>query len=331
VAGRTGNRTGLTTLMAALALAVPVASGPSLATGDALHVWAGGAGGLYASADGGRTWRRRGGAPTDALAAWGPRLAWYSSQGVLYRTKDGGVHWAHLSVPHALSLSFLDAVDGFALDRDGIVLRTTNGGRSWRVVHTPGGVVQSECFATTSLGWVARGGSVWRTRDAGRTWMRAQLRPERGAVSVPQLGCRHADAWVIFHEGAAAGTEGYHVFASLHGGGWRLVFATFGARRPRISNYASALSVVGSGVAAFVGSCAPCGEGTVTFVTTQNGGRTFRRFTVGGASPGAIAYADVSHCYAVTREVRGARRGVVYATVDGGRTWKRVFASRRLR
>src|SRR5205085_6713876 len=105
-------------LMPLAAAPVPLPpSGPQLAVGDGVHVWAGGAGGVFASRDGGSTWTLRSRAPVDALAAWGARRAWYSSQGVLWRTSDGGRHWRHLAVPHLLSFRFVGGARGFGLDR----------------------------------------------------------------------------------------------------------------------------------------------------------------------------------------------------------------------
>jgi photosystem II stability/assembly factor-like uncharacterized protein len=322
----------LTSFLVALLLAIPVPSGPSLATGDSTHAWAGGAGGVYATRNGGRTWTLRSRAPVSGLAASGPHLAWYSSQGILWRTTDGGAHWAHVSAPHLLSFSFLGATDGFGLDRDGIVLRTTDGGRHWRVVHTPRTVVQSECFVSTAVGWLARGGTVWSTRDGGHSWFRSQLlRSRQGGFPIPDLQCRSGSVWVLFHEGAAAGSEGYAVFRSLSGGtSWKPVLAQFVRRGlPRISAYSGPFAATDRFAAVFVGSCSPCGRGTVSVVRTTNSGRTFKRQTFPAALPGPVAFSDRMHGYLVTSS--HTRRGIVWRTRDGAASWQRVFSSKRLR
>ena len=57
-------------------------------------------------------------------------------------------------------------------DLEGVLVRSDDSGMTWRQARAPG-LVQSECFASRQDGWVARGGTVWATHDAGRSWIRA--------------------------------------------------------------------------------------------------------------------------------------------------------------
>jgi len=220
------------------------------------------------------------------------------------------------------------------LDRDGIVLATVDGGVRWDVVRTPRRVVQSECFSAVRRGWVARGGTVWSTGNGGRSWTPSRLLRDSQGFPVPQLECRGSSVWALFHHGAAAGSEGYVVYRSLSGGAsWKPVLAQFvRPNLPRIDAYAGPFAVAGRFAAVFVGSCSPCGRGTTSVLRTANGGRTFSRVrTFKAAFPGPVAFADSVHGYLVTVPVQGARRGIVWRTSDGGRSWRRVFASTRIR
>jgi photosystem II stability/assembly factor-like uncharacterized protein len=293
----------LAPLAAAGALALgPQAPGPpALAFVDAAHGWLGTRSGIVGTRDGGRTWTPQTRIETDALAAVDGTHAWaIAGQGQLLRTTDGR-HWRNLGVRHLLTLAFVDRRRGFALERSGILLRTGDAGASWPVVpRAPRS--QALCVADAARGWLAQGGVVRSTADGGRTWRATRLRPTRQGLPVPALGCRGADVWVVFHEGAAAGTSGYEVYRSLDGGRrWREVLATPSQRRlPAISNYAGPFAVLGGGAAVLAGSCGPCGgTGTRTLVATRDGGRTFSRRTSGGPPVQALSFPDAGHGWIV--------------------------------
>jgi hypothetical protein len=319
-------------LLAALAVAVgptPPYLTPSLAWGDARHAWAGGAGGIVATSDAGASWRIVWRGEGSGLVAADTTHAWaLSTNGVTIRTSDG-VHWRPLGVQHLLRLSFADATRGFALERDDFVVRTRNGGASWTPTGGPQRL-QSICFADARTGWVARAGTVWTTHDAGAYWQARKLMAARQGFPIPDLYCRGHDVWLVLHEGAAAGTEGYRIFRSLDGGAtWRAVFGTFVPRLPQVSAYSGAIAALGGGAAVLEGSCAPCGPGTVTFVRTTNGGRTFARTTIPASASGPLAFTTRKLGLAIVTSTR--RVPTIYRTRDGGRTWRAVFASRLLR
>src|SRR5262249_47235930 len=155
----------------------------------------------------------------------------------------------------------------------------------------------------------ARGGTVWSPPDGGAHWRRVRLRS--GPQEVPDIGCAGRDAWVVFHEGAAAGTEGYHVFRSLAGAPWRAVFASpFQRELPSVSNYIGPFAVLRRGGAVLTGSCAPCdGRGTGTLVSKSG------RATWLGPAPTAISFLDQRHGWIVSG-------GRLRETIDGGHHWR---------
>ena len=309
---------------------VPPPSATAVAFVDQRHGWAGGQAGLVGTADG-KAFRVEVRAPIIGISAVDRARAWaITGDGFVLRTSDGH-RWSRLGAPHLNRIQFVDARVGFGLTRDGVLVVSGNAGGSWVQGRSPG-LVQSECFATRQLGWVARGGSVWTTHEGGRRWMRARLRP---STALPELGCRGRDVWVLFSEGAAAGTEGYHVFRSLDGGStWRAVHASpFQRRLPAISNYAGPFSVLGHGAAVFTGSCAPCGGfGTASVVRTVDGGASFRRSTpFHGYRPAALSFVDASRGWLLSGGRVGsagpANLGLLWRTVDGGRHWRLVYRS----
>ncbi len=297
---------------------------------DGRHGWVGGQGALLGTSDG-KAFRVELRAPIAGISALDRRRAWaITGDGFVLRTTDGR-HWSRLGAPHLFHLQFVNAQIGFGLTRDGVVVRSTDAGRTWPQLQTPG-LVQSECFSSRRTGWLARAGSVWTTHDGARTWARSRL---RASSALPELGCRGRDVWVLFREGAAAGTEGYHVYRSLDGGSrWRAVLASpFQRRLPAISNYAGPFNVLGRGAAVFSGSCSPCdGFGTATIVRTLDGGASFRRSTpFHGYVPSALSFVDSASGWLITGAHAGsaapARLGILWRSVDGGRSWRSVLRS----
>ena len=312
---------------------VPLPPTTAVAFVDAQHGWAGGQGGLLGTTDG-RSFTVEVRAPIDGISALDRRHAWaITGDGFVLRTTDGR-HWSRLGAPHLFRVQFVDAQTGFGLTRDPAVVRSIDGGRSWRELRTPGRM-QSECFSSPRDGWLARAGTIWSTHDGGRQWVLSRLRPARQGFPVPELGCRGQDVWVVFHEGAAAGTEGYHVYRSLDGGStWRAVLASpFQRRLPSISNDAGPFSVLGRKGAVFSGSCPACGGfGTATIVRTVDGGASFRRSTpFHGYMPSSLSFIDAARGWVLTAahvaSAGPARLGILWRTDDGGRRMRMLLRS----
>ena len=301
---------------------------------DARHGWAGGRGGLVGTRDG-RRFVLESHAHVVGISAVDTRHAWALTSGArLLRTTDG-THWQRLVSPHLVQIQFVDVSNGFGLTRNGVVVKSVDGGRVWRRMHAPG-TVQSLCFANARTGILARGGTVWRTRDRGRRWQKRKLLPSRQGYPIPETGCGRHDRWVLFHEGIAAGSEGYVVFRSRDAGAsWRPVLANldlaYSQQAPRITaGYSGPFDALGAGRAVFVGVCGPCGkQPTGTIARTANGGRTWRRTTpFDGVWVDAVSFLDLRHGFALTSSGRGqARVGSIWRTSNGGRTWTGLATS----
>jgi photosystem II stability/assembly factor-like uncharacterized protein len=166
--------------------------------------------------DGGQTWSR---ASVPRSDDWEIRSVTFPSSTtgfavgdrVLYRSTDGGKSWVPATVakgclprdfPQAYgngglvtSSSFLNEKVGWVNFGEGVVLRTTDGGRSLCKVGLPfPGQLMEIQFVSVKLGWGLpfSGGFLYRTRDSGASWERVQLPFQVGRVSVLKNG----HAWI---------------------------------------------------------------------------------------------------------------------------------------
>jgi len=319
-------------LGAAAASPTPPA-GPALALPDAAHGWAAGRGGILRTTDGGATWRLQRPGQVTALDAVDGDTAWALAGRTLLATGPGAA-WHALGTPGFAAVDFADARTGLALDHAGTLFASGDGGATWRRKRAPARL-DALCVASPTRGWVAHGGTVWRTITAGIDWRHSRLLADGGGFPRPELGCHGKSVWALFHRGVAAGSESYVVFRSLDGGRtWRAVLAGLDqarSRLPRISAYSGPFAVLGR-TAVFAGSCGACGNGrgTTTVVRTTDGGRTWRSTTLGlDGYPTAVALADAAHGELIVYSP-GSRIGTVLATRNGGRTWRVQLRSRRL-
>jgi photosystem II stability/assembly factor-like uncharacterized protein len=308
---------------------VPLPPTSAVAFVDAQHGWIGDDAGLFTTTDG-RRFRLTVRTPVIGIDALDRTHAWaLSGSGFVLRTIDGR-RWQTLGAPHLFSIEFVDKRNGFGLTRDGVVVKSTDGGRNWPQLRTPG-LMQAQCFSSTRDGWTARSGTVWTTHDGGVTWTRTRLGNKRLEQMFPTLQCRGRSVWAIVAGGAAAGSQGYEVFRSLDGGrSWRAILAGLVANRlPRINAYPGPFEALGGGRAIFEGSCGACvfGHGTVNFVRTVDGGRTFARATpyIRSFSGGPISFVDMRHGWLFTQLFKSTKQTLLF-TRDGGAHWQRVAA-----
>jgi photosystem II stability/assembly factor-like uncharacterized protein len=164
------------------------------AVGDK-HAWAVGYGMLiFATEDGGATWKKQNGDDNgigrlqgvyfkDASHGWATGITWDSPRCVFYRTSTGGASWESTSMPGQTNLTclqFLDATHGPATGyanpgQRTTLYTTTNGGFSWRPKTLPKAVgsVHFMGFSSVSKGWIVGGlfpVPFWQTTNSAGKW-----------------------------------------------------------------------------------------------------------------------------------------------------------------
>ncbi len=183
--------------------------------------WVGGADGIAATTDGGKTWTAQlaTAEPVEQLSFAGPEHGWALTPDQLFTTSDGGEHWSAQPETGLGAFSSVQLVSaGFGL---GVIcgqpggtraLATYNGGRRWRLLPVPDpdalgcgsvppspGTMTGLCFGTAQTGW-----AVWRrpdeapavvgrTDDGGLRWSEvATVNPSPGSLAC--LGS--SNAWL---------------------------------------------------------------------------------------------------------------------------------------
>ena len=284
---------------------------------------------LWRSGDGGTTWQAialpaLANAYVVALQASSARqLMLEDSAGRVHLSTDAGAHWTERSArgPSARALSsiwFFDAREGLAIDADGGILRTADGGRSWAATEpaNPYGYGygygdrwrRAQFLPDGSIGWViSDSGTIYRSTDKGRTWL----------APVPQTSAR-MDGLSDFHfvdalHGWAVapyswyGSAAHAIYSSADGGSsWQPVADT---------ETLSGLVSVRFGDAQHGVAVGPAGVAMVS----DDGGRTWTPRPTGVARAlRRVAFADARTAVAV------GEGGAVVRSTDQGRTWSRV-------
>lgn len=88
-----------------------------------------------------------------------------------------------------LALSFSDATSGYVVGKSGTIIKTTNGGRTWQPVQSPGQKttdLTSVWFTDALNGWVGTyDGHIFHTNDGGETWELQFTNPEHNFQDQP--------------------------------------------------------------------------------------------------------------------------------------------------
>jgi photosystem II stability/assembly factor-like uncharacterized protein len=164
------------------------------------------------------------------LAYAGKRVVAVGERGQILHSDDDGRTWTQAPVPASANLTavtFADARNGWAVGHVETILRTTDGGDSWQLVHFDPGNPQpllDVCFTDASHG-VAVGayGVVYLTDDGGAVWSQVPFEPAAlpGAPAVePDEDDMEAamDLGFEFHLNAIARGPGRSLFIGAEAG-----------------------------------------------------------------------------------------------------------------
>ena len=337
--------------------------------------WVVGSDRILHTADGGRHWdiqyRAGPAAQLTAVDFADASHGWVVGASALLATTDGGAHWRPLAEPCQVirAVHFVSPAEGFAVaggslpdlgapSAGGVLLRTTDSGRTWHRMTSPADV-QTVCFSSPQRGWLGAGGSIYGTASGGRTWSLAVRGPGRpggppDSHAVAAVECAGPGAgWAELTGPGAALSHmpqiGYHT----SGRTWQPIFAEQYTASPSLRRqvradspgvYPGPFSAISPDEAVFVGYCAPCSlpgtpqlQGTAPMDLAAHGGTSLlRRGLVARlAVANGAAFVTAGDGWVVGTQTSyplagsgGAAKTVsrIMHTADGGRTWQVQYA-----
>lgn len=234
------------------------------------------------------------------LAAFGTRYSYSAKCKEVADYIDGALSAAGLDVerdryfgPELKRIGAVDADVAWATGELGVVAKTTDGGKRWRVVTRAGGdELTAVACASADIAWLgAADGVIWRTRDGGLTWSK-QIITQDGITDLFFLDGRRG--WAVTSYGA--------IFRTLDGGdNWeRLSIVDAWLWSISFSNGNNGLMCGADGYLA----------------RTTDGGVSWKRV---GAPPkiklDAVAHRNAAEAFVVGEE------GTLLRSGDGGASW----------
>jgi photosystem II stability/assembly factor-like uncharacterized protein len=120
------------------------------------------------------------------VAKCGDRLVAVGNRGLILASLDGGKSWAQSPSPIDVTLTSLVCLDdrhGFAVGHEETLLRTDDGGSTWKLVQTDaqGTALLRVRFIGPKTGFaVGALGTLLRTVDGGATWVRSTINTSDG-------------------------------------------------------------------------------------------------------------------------------------------------------
>jgi len=314
---------------------------------------------ILATADGGAHWQVQLSGKLDLTSVdfISGQDGWAVGTTSLLATTDGGSRWTALPEPCPVirSVHFISPATGFAVAGGqnvggtdpampvlgGVVLTTSDGGRTWRTLATPANA-QTACFSDPRHGWLGAAGLLYRTSDGGKDW--TVLTPMAGALGSGypagmSVECANdGSAWALRIGPGAAMSQDPHVGYHADASGATPIFAeqyfqTPGGKPAAESpgSNAGPFSAIDSSSAAFIDWCSACGPGTAPWDIAAGSGTTLAREGNVGAitypqaasflSPevGWVAGSETVYPTPDTGTSKSQER--IVATTDGGRTW----------
>ncbi len=163
------------------------------------------------------------------------------------------------------AIAYADTPSGQAPRSEGTLLASTDGGVIWRTVPTAQ-PIRSACFVDERQGWGADGETVLRTSDGGRSW-KLVFDARHGGAWFPTLACSNLTSAVVQLTApfAALSHAPYLVYATTDAGAtWSLRYAelyTLGGREapmstPVLGSYPSIIGALSGGRTWFL-TCTP--------------------------------------------------------------------------
>lgn len=336
--------------------------------------WAAGAAGILVTGDGGAHWRTQVtlGQAVGQLDFVSASEGWAVAAHELLGTSDGGRCWVRLDEPavgHLRTVHFVSPEVGFGVAggtapllgtgetppgqegfgqpfapvpprQGGVLVVTTDGGRSWRTLANAPRNAQSVCFVSGSLGWLGAGGGLYRSTDGGASWTEiadpgaASGAAPRGTDEVVlDCGAPSELAAAVTTGGAAAGNSPWALAAGVGGRAISVLQADMFEGAPLDTpvtpgSYPGPVSVIGSGAFAAAGWTPAASAPEMAKVEVlQTNGTVLQpaRGVPGLGDPTGLAFLSARQGWVVGVAASGGSleftRGVIERTTDGGASW----------
>ncbi|MHA6534538.1 WD40/YVTN/BNR-like repeat-containing protein [Paenibacillus sp. BAC0078] len=275
----------------------------------------------------------------DNVKGWALASAQDTGAAYLIATTDGGSTWKRLpgTTPAFERIDFKDSKQGFGYSGPSTYY-TKDGGLSWSQISTPKNTRGAE-FTSRSSGWavvVAPGAGyrVMKTTDGGATWQLSL----KSSFAEPESGRIYASGdqvYALLYGGTGMSQTSYSLYASSNKGrSWSRVIAqdTAGGGPAPGSGPAQLKSGPASGKpgnmvlvgskAAFLAGFSPAAE-KVAVGRSYNAGKQWTNLPSIPGYDNIISFTSVKEGWMA---VRGQNTSSLYATEDGGSTWKLKFA-----
>jgi photosystem II stability/assembly factor-like uncharacterized protein len=117
-----------------------------------------------------------------AIAFTSANIGYIAAFGAIYKTINAGRSWEILNAKgdNFCGLYFFDDVNGFAIGREGSILETSNGGKTWRTRRNGNNILNATwqftdiLFTDVSTGYICGvNGLLLKTTDGGNSWNKA--------------------------------------------------------------------------------------------------------------------------------------------------------------
>lgn len=275
----------------------------------------------------------------DNVHGWALASVQNGAADYLIATVDGGSTWKRLSDKAATfeRIDFTDTKHGFGYNRNSTYY-TEDGGVSWSKIPTPANTRGAE-FSSRDTGWavvVAPGSGyrIMRTTNGGSSWTLVL----KSAFAYPESGRVYAkgnQVYALLYGGTGMNQTSYSLYASSNQGKrWSRVIAedsagggpapgsgpaqlTVGPASGKPGN----MQLVGSGTA-FLFGYSPAGEQVAVGRTYASGKQWSNQPPVPGYD-GVISFPTAKSGWMAVKELNTSS---LYATEDGGTTWKQKFS-----
>ncbi|CAH1226198.1 Ycf48-like protein [Paenibacillus auburnensis] len=274
----------------------------------------------------------------DNVHGWALASVKEGTDAYLIATADGGSTWKRISETAVgfERIAFTDSKHGFGYVR-AFTYYTEDGGLSWSQIKTPANTRGAE-FSSRSNGWAVvvapgEGYRIMKTTDGGASWKLSL----KSAFAYPEYGRVYAkgdQVYALLYGGTGMSQTSYSLYASSNQGKkWSRVIAedTAGGgpapgsgtallKKGPASGKPGNMQLVGNSTAFLVGY-SPAGE-KVAVGRTFTGGKQWANLSPIAGFDGIISFPGSKDGWMA---VRGQNTSSLYATKDGGATWKVKF------